>query len=524
MVRSADPAGRRTALLVATDTYRDSAFTGLAAPRQDAAELAELLGDPAIGDFTTTVLTNAANHEVRIALNDLFGDAGRHDQLLFYVTGHGVKDEGGNLHLVMADTQRNRLPATAVGARYVRELIDGSAARRVVVWLDCCYAGAFPAGMRPKAEGAVDVLGQFDTGRGCVVMTSSTHVQYAYERGGDVRPDGRAQPSIFTNAIAKGLRTGAADLNADGVIDAAELYTYVRDQVRLVTPSQTPTRNDQVTGELYIAHSKLGLGLPTTLDTHLRSALRSPFPLIRLGAVSQLGELARANDPDSQEALRRLADGSDQELAGAASEELEGPRPRHGAEPGPIAIGIGLDVRRAIQIDFTRDQHLLIVGGSQDSRSILLNTIAQGVVTNYTRQEASYVRIDPGRDLRDDLHAVGLLGSASDRASLISMVAAVRKGLGGRDSSLHHLFVLVDDYERLGKGPLADLVEYAGGGSVHLVIACGPSDAASREDSLMRRLVELDTPMLADGRLTAQEYRRRHDELLTGAPQTGEHR
>jgi hypothetical protein len=53
--------------------------------------------------------------------------------------------------------------------------------------------------------------------------------------------------------IVDGLRSGEADLNGDGVIDASELYGYVFDRVREVAPEQTPTRNDQLAGEVYIA-------------------------------------------------------------------------------------------------------------------------------------------------------------------------------------------------------------------------------------------------------------------------------
>jgi uncharacterized caspase-like protein len=134
-------------------------------------------------------------------------------------------------------------------------LIDHSPARKVVVWLDCCYGGTFPTGMTAKADGTVDVVDQLttDTGRGCVVMTASTHIQYAYERGVGTTPTGQAGRSVFADAIVLGLCTGAADFADDGLVDTHELYDYVYEHVRDTTPDQTPTCKSATDGKLYVA-------------------------------------------------------------------------------------------------------------------------------------------------------------------------------------------------------------------------------------------------------------------------------
>lgn len=58
-------AGRRTALLIVTDTYLDGHFRALRAPRHDAAALAAVLGNPAIGGFTVETLVNRPADEVK---------------------------------------------------------------------------------------------------------------------------------------------------------------------------------------------------------------------------------------------------------------------------------------------------------------------------------------------------------------------------------------------------------------------------------------------------------------------------
>ena len=335
--------GRRTALLVVTDTHVDPTFGALRAPRTDADALAAVLRDPRIGGYAVETLVNRPADEVRRRLNRLFGEAEREDMVLCYVSGHGVKDEAGRLHLVTTDTEHQYLPTTAVGAGLLRELIDGSRARRTALWLDCCYSGAFPSGRVAKATGTVDVVAQLtaQSGRGCAVMTASTAIQYAFERGVDPHVTGSAQPSVFTDAIVRGLRTGAADLNADGLIDANELYLYVHDEVKRSTPDQTPTRNDQLVGDLYIAYSNRGLPLDPALPQEIRQGLRSTMPRIRQAAVDELAELAASGNDIARDALAQLSKHVEGDLAQLASAALGQapvvtPVPKNGPPDPPV--------------------------------------------------------------------------------------------------------------------------------------------------------------------------------------------
>jgi uncharacterized caspase-like protein len=264
----------RRALLIATDTYRDPTFGALRAPRLDATELDTVLRDPAIGDFTTEVLVNEPVQHVRERIETVLGRAGHDDLVLLYLSGHGVKARLGDLHFVTTDTRHAVLATTSLDAAFVRRQIDDSPAGRVVVWLDCCYGGAFPSGMLPRATEDVDVVQQLaEEGRGRVVMTASTHIQYAYEPAGDHHVEDHAEPSVFTKAIIDGLRTGDADVDRDGEISSRDLYRYVYDHVRRTNPDQTPTSSGTLSGDVRIAYA--GTPLPAELPDELRRLLRS---------------------------------------------------------------------------------------------------------------------------------------------------------------------------------------------------------------------------------------------------------
>lgn len=292
-------AKRRVALLIATDSYADENFTDLRTPCHDATALAQLLGDPKIGAFDVRTLTNRPAQEVRQVLDETFTDADRDDLVLLHISGHGLKDSSGRLHLIMSDTSRKHLRASAIAATWLRELIDHSRARRVVVWLDCCFSGAFPSAMTAKGTETVDAIDQLTggSGRGCAVMTASTKIQYAFEKD---------QASVFTEAIMAGLRGGAADLNEDGFVDASELYSYAYEWVRARTPEQTPTRNDVLAGDIRIAYNPHALRLPLELAPEIRSLLRSTDQRFRQLGLAELNALAERGDQVAIAALAAL--------------------------------------------------------------------------------------------------------------------------------------------------------------------------------------------------------------------------
>lgn len=103
-------AGKSRALVIATDTV-DTTFRQLWAPRADVDALAAVLADPAIGGYKIDSLHNPATHETNSAIEDLFATARQDNLVLLYLSGHGVKDDHGQLHLVMT----NRCPPATQG-------------------------------------------------------------------------------------------------------------------------------------------------------------------------------------------------------------------------------------------------------------------------------------------------------------------------------------------------------------------------------------------------------------------------
>src|SRR6266508_2532976 len=332
--------GNRIALIVASDSYTDPGLQRLRAPASDAQALAGVLRDPDIGGFQVRTLLNKPAHEVTLAVEEFFADRRPDDLLLLHFSCHGVKDEGGELYFAAANTRMRRLAATAVPAEFVNRRMGRSRSRRIVLLLDCCYAGAFERGMTARAGAGMDIEEQFG-GRGRAVITASSAMEYAFE--GDELADARQQaPSVFTSALVEGLETGEADRDQDGLVALDELYDYGYDRVRAVTPNQTPGKwTFGVQGELVIARRSRPVTTPAPLPPELQEAADSPFAGVRAGAVPELARLLRSRHAGlalaARLTLEGLADDDSRATAATAAAALAAAAAADPAAPQPAA-------------------------------------------------------------------------------------------------------------------------------------------------------------------------------------------
>ncbi|HEX5922626.1 MAG TPA: caspase family protein, partial [Baekduia sp.] len=248
-----DGEGRRRALIVATGTYGDATLAGLRAPGRDAAELAAILQDAAIGGFDVETVLDVPADGLRRRVARFCSQGGPGDLALVYISCHGVLDDRGRLYYATTDTDHELLAATAIPAAWLNEQLDDCRCRRQIVILDCCHSGAFAKGA--KGEGALALRERFE-GRGRVVLTASRATEYSFE-GDRVLGDGVS--SVFTDVLVQGLRSGDADRDGDGMVTVTELYDYAYEAVRSRDARQTPMLwTYGAEGGLLVAHSARG--------------------------------------------------------------------------------------------------------------------------------------------------------------------------------------------------------------------------------------------------------------------------
>ena len=322
--------GLRKALIIANDEYEQEALRNLLAPGADAEALGRVLGDAQIGDFAVQVVRNEPSYVIEEQIEELFSESRPDDVLLLHFSGHGLKSESGELFFAGSNTRPKRLGSTAVSADFVQRCMRDSRSRSIVLLLDCCYGGAFAQGVTVRAAGDVNVLDSFPQGRsgggrGRAVITASNAMEYAFE-GDRLADDQHRRPSVFTSALVEGLATGDADRDEDGLVSLNELYDYVFDKVREQNPHQTPSRQVELEGELYLARSRRRRIRPASIPSDLQAAITDPNMYTRRGAVHELQSRLASEDlpvaAGAYEALAELARTDIQYVADLAAAAL----------------------------------------------------------------------------------------------------------------------------------------------------------------------------------------------------------
>jgi uncharacterized RDD family membrane protein YckC len=335
----------RYALIVATDSYQDDELEHLLSPAQDAVALADVLGDEEVGGFDVKVLHNKPAHVVARRVEDFFADRGRSDSLLLHFSCHGLKNPSGELFFAASDTVPGRLSSTAVPADFVRKCMKEGRARNTVLFLDCCYGGAFIEGMGTRGAGDANVLDAFegpgvDSGVGWAVITSSNAMEYAFE-GNRLTRDRQVCPSVFTRVLTSGLASGESDLDSDGLVSINELYEYVYDRMRRENPHQTPSRGIHLQGDVYLARSRRRRTDEAGLPDKLRQTVASPDVFSRRGSVPELQLRLQSADRETAEAACRALQGLVRNDIRSVADEAARALEEMAIRPSPAVVDFG---------------------------------------------------------------------------------------------------------------------------------------------------------------------------------------
>jgi molecular chaperone DnaJ len=245
-------AGEREALLIAVGDYENPRLKRLRSPVQDAAELAAVLEDPAIGSFTVKSEINKPHYEITQSIERFFQHRSPGDLLLVHLSCHGIKDEDGSLYFATSNTNPDLPASTAISSDFLRIQLQRSRAKSIVLLLDCCYSGCFLTGMK-AGDQTIDIREEL-AGHGRAVITATNRTEYAWE--GQNLVELEPEPSRFTGVIVNGLRTGDADLDGDGKIAVDELYEYVYAELRRAKIRQTPRKWVDLEYQVFLASSK----------------------------------------------------------------------------------------------------------------------------------------------------------------------------------------------------------------------------------------------------------------------------
>jgi len=290
------PTERRSALIISTGTYRDNRLPDLRAPAQDATDLGAVLRDPEYGGFEVTELLDKNKNDIEEALSDFLRAPQRAETVVVYVSCHGLLTKSGALYFAAANTNIDKIPATALEARWLTDRLDECRARRQVVILDSCFSGAF-IGAKGDANSALrhwlhdtDPGDRFPAGQGRAVLTASRATEPSFETEGTAA-GGALVRSVFSQALIEGLSTGQADSDRDGLISVMEAFEYASERILDSGEQQNPQIMYRAEGRMILVCSPLG----TQSDPAV--LLNDSRPEVRIEAVGRVAAWLDNPDP-----------------------------------------------------------------------------------------------------------------------------------------------------------------------------------------------------------------------------------
>jgi S-DNA-T family DNA segregation ATPase FtsK/SpoIIIE len=281
-------------------------------------------------------------------------------------------------------------------------------------------------------------------------------------------------------------------------------------------------------------HLELRMGDPMDSEIDVRRAASVPrLPGRGITRDSKLHYLTALPRIDSVESAGDLADGITG-LVSAVDESWAGPpAPRVRMLParlnarelpapeGDLRVPLGLEEERLSTVwhDFGENPHMIVVGDTECGKTNLLRLVAKAITSRYTPEEARIMVVDYRRELVEAVPDDYRLGHAVSMDALRDLVDGAGRAIQARVPgpeiaparmrlcdwwSGPRLFILVDDYDMIGAGPMQHpfdplLTHLALGYEVglHMVVARSAAGAGrGLGEMLMRRLQEVNTPSL----------------------------
>ena len=221
-------------MAVGINTYASEGFAPLTAAVGDAHAISAMLGKGnrllfSAYDIRPPLVDAAATPDaIRANLDALVAAARPGDTIVFSFAGHGVTDRDGQLRLATQAATFDTLATASVGWNEIAAILS-RAPTRVVILLDACHAGDANFDRLTKNDSVVKAL-LSGVRAPILIFAASKGRELSRERDGS---------GVFTRALVSALSGQlAVDLNNDGLIDASELYTLIKRDVRAATGGQ----------------------------------------------------------------------------------------------------------------------------------------------------------------------------------------------------------------------------------------------------------------------------------------------
>jgi WD40 repeat protein len=226
--------------------------------------------------FVDSLFNEKATRENILALKKKFAESAVDDEVMVFVSGHGMLDNSLDFYFGTHDVDFNDPGLRGLKYEDLETLLDGIPARKKLLMIDACHSGEvdktrlkvtadqsvvlaknmkgtvksytyekeaseeqYQVAIKTSFELMQELFTNVSKGSGAVVISAAAGNSYALES--DEWKNG-----IFTYCLLYGLKSKKADFNEDGVITVNELKSYVSKEVeRLTDGAQKPTSRSE---------------------------------------------------------------------------------------------------------------------------------------------------------------------------------------------------------------------------------------------------------------------------------------
>jgi helicase len=293
-------------LFIGIDRYQSPGINELSCARRDATALEALFADTLGG--TTVLLADGEATRRRIEAEFAsLATCAPDDTVVVAFSGHGSETH----ELVTHDADLVDLPKTAVPLDLLQDWFSRIPAKRLILFLDCCFSGGIGAKVLHIDAKARDLLSTEArlaqlAGSGRIIFTASAANEPAYEHR-------RFGHGFLTNFLLEALR-GAEGVASGGKLSLYRLLEHVTARVKAaalqIGRPQNPTMRGSIDGDVewpvFVMGAKFQAAFPARIPAQVNSDLTSlasagfPPSLIAAwgGAIPSLNalQIAAIND------------------------------------------------------------------------------------------------------------------------------------------------------------------------------------------------------------------------------------
>ncbi|MGV1785865.1 MULTISPECIES: DEAD/DEAH box helicase [Agrobacterium] len=270
-------------LFVGVDRYQSPGIRDLSCAARDATALDALFSDTLGGPTVLLTDQDATLARIKFELDNLT-QCDAEDTVVIAFSGHGSETH----ELIVHDTDYDDIEATSLPLDRLQEWFSKIPARRVILFLDCCFSGGLGAKVLqvpaiPRSMASTEARLQKLAGDGRLILTASAASEEAWEFSSHGH-------GLLTYYLLEALR-GPAEIVQAGRLSVYHMLEYVTGRVKAaahqIGKSQNPAMRGQIDG---------GLSWPVFAAGE---RFLAAFPAVRPAAVtSDIESLAAHGFPD----------------------------------------------------------------------------------------------------------------------------------------------------------------------------------------------------------------------------------